>query len=154
MDKENQEAKSERFQIHLTVHLKEMLSQRAHDEHISKGELARKILTLYLTKDIEDESLLIAKMTELQRQVMFIEKKLDLGQKKDMQWEQFILAFQPELPKDPKTRGLTLKRASDRYGQFLTMFRDRSRKIPAMLEAVLGDMLEEEATPAGQQEAR
>jgi hypothetical protein len=93
-------------------------------------------------------------MTELQRQVTFIEKKLDLGQKKDMQWEQFILSFQPELPKDPKTRGLALKRASDRYGQFLTMFRDRSRNIPAMLEAILGDMLEEEAAPAGPQEAR
>jgi hypothetical protein len=154
MDQANQEGKSERFQVHLTARLKEMLFQRARDEHISNGELVRKILTLYLTKDVEDESLLIAKMTELQRQVMFIEKKLDLGQKKDMQFEQFMLAFQPELPKDPAARSLALKRASDRYGQFLTMFRDRSRKIPAMLEAVLGDMLEEETGPAGPEEAR
>jgi hypothetical protein len=155
MAEENIETKFKRLQTYLPIHLKNLLAQRANDEHISEGKLVRKILTLYLTKDIEEESLLIAKMTELLRQVMFIEKKLDLGQKKDMQWEQFMLAFQPELPKDARTRALALKRATDRYGQFLTMFRNKSRKIPAMLEAILGDMLEEEAEPvSGQQEER
>jgi hypothetical protein len=124
--------------------INELLRQRALEEKSSESALICKAVTLYLTKDIEDESLLIAKMTELQRQTGFIEKKLDLGQKLEMQWMQFLLCFQNELPSDQKNRLLLLRRANERFNQFLAMFRDRAKSIPSMLESVLADMLEEE----------
>jgi hypothetical protein len=135
-----------KLQVYLAKSLKELLVRRARDEHLSESGLTVKALTLYLTKDIEDESLLIAKMTELQRQVEYIEKKIDISQKKDIQWEQFLLAFQPELPLDNAVREMQIKRASQRYLQFLTHFRDRSRALPSMLETVMADMREENAS--------
>jgi hypothetical protein len=129
--------------------LKDLIEQRARDEHLTGTKLALKAITLYLTKDIEDESLVIAKMTELQRQVGYLEKKIDIAQKKDIQWEQFLLTLQPELPQDPATRDVKIKRASQRYLQFLTQFRDRSKALPSMLESVLGDMREREEKADG-----
>jgi hypothetical protein len=132
-----------RMQFYIDVNLKELLSQRAREEKIHQSQIIIKALILYLTKDINDESLLIAKLTELQRQVEYIEKKVDIGQKKDIQWEQFLLTFQPELPSETASRDLRIKRASQRYLQFLTQFRDRSKALPSMLESVLGDLKEE-----------
>jgi hypothetical protein len=131
-----------RLQIYIDPHLRELLAQRSRDENLSESRLAVKALSLYLTKDIEDESLLIAKMTELERQVSFIEKKIDLSQKKDIQWEQFLLTMQPELPEDAAARQLKIKQTSRRYLQFLTSFRERSKALPSMLESILGDMAE------------
>jgi uncharacterized protein (DUF1778 family) len=122
--------------------LKKLIDQRAKEEQLSINKLIIKALTLYLTKDIEDESLIIAKLTSVQRQIEFIEKKIDISQKKDMQWEQFLLALQPELPNDKAARELKIKRAGQRYIQFLTSFRDRIRALPSMFEAVLADMQE------------
>lgn len=124
-------------------HIHHLLAQRSADENLSANALINKALTLYLTKDIEDESLLIAKLTELQRQFEFLQKKIDLSQKKDIQWEIFLLAMMPELPSDPAARDIKIKRANQRYSQFLTSFKDRSRRLPSMLESVLGDMQEQ-----------
>jgi hypothetical protein len=120
------------------------------DEKLSESALICKALTLYLTKDIEDESLLIAKMTELQRQTGYIEKKVDLGQKLELQWMQFLLCFQPELPSDQKSRLLLLRRGNERFNRFLTMFKDRAKSLPSMLESILADMLEESAVEGGE----
>jgi hypothetical protein len=130
--------------------INELLHQRAVEEHVSESALIRKAVTLYLTKDIEDESLLIAKMTELQRQTGFIEKKLDLGQKLELQWMQFLLCFQPELPSDKKSRLLLLQRGSERFNRFLAMFKDRVKSLPSLLESLLADMLEEDAGEKGE----
>jgi hypothetical protein len=135
-----------RFSLGLDDHLRGLVKQRSLDESLSENKLIAKALTLYLTKDIEDESLLIAKLTELQRQFEFLQKKIDMAQKKDIQWEIFLLAVQPELPGDPAAREIKIKRANQRYAQFLTSFRARSRQIPSMLESVLGDMAEKETT--------
>jgi hypothetical protein len=141
----------ERYHYPLSVdtRLGDLLKQRAREEGLSHNALITKALTLYLTRDIEDESLLIAKMTETQRQLEFLQKKLDLGQKKDMQWEIFLLALQPELPADPAARDIRIKRANQRYVQFLTQFRNRSRQLPSLLESVLGDLGEQPAVPPG-----
>jgi hypothetical protein len=138
---------SSNLPLYLDDHLRDLLKQRAFEEGLSQNKLVAKALTLYLTKDIEDESLLIAKMTETQRQIEFLQKKIDLAQKKDVQWEIFLLAFQPELPSDTAARDLKIKRANQRYNQFLTQFRNRSRQIPSMLETVLGDMAEQPVRP-------
>jgi hypothetical protein len=134
---------------YIPVRINDLLHQRAIEEKVSESALICKALTLYLTKDIEDESLLIAKMTELQRQTGFIEKKLDLGQKLEMQWMQFLLCFQSELPSDQKSRTLLLRRGSERFNQFLSMFKDRAKSLPSMLESLLADMLEEDVSERG-----
>jgi hypothetical protein len=137
-----------RFSLDLDDHIRDLVKQRSFDEDLSENKLIVKALTLYLTKDIEDESLLIAKMTETQRQLEFLQKKIDLSQKKDIQWEIFLLALQPELPADSASRDIKIKRANQRYLQFLTQFRNRSRQLPSMLESVLGDMHELPAEPS------
>jgi hypothetical protein len=138
-----------RFSLALEVHLRNLLKQRALDEGVSINKLITKALTLYLTKDIEDESLMIAKLTEVQRHIEFIEKKVDLSQKKDIQWEQFLLALLPELPADSAVRNLKIKRSNERYVQFLTQFRTRARALPSLFETILGDMLEKKAGAGG-----
>jgi hypothetical protein len=140
--------KRDRYHYPLSIdkHLGGLLKQRAIDEGLSENKLIAKALTLYLTKDIEDESLIIAKLTEMQNQLEYLQKKTDLSHKKDIQWEIFLLAFQPELPSDPAARELKIKRANQRYNQFLTQFRNRARQIPSMLESVLGDMAEQQAS--------
>jgi hypothetical protein len=135
------------YPLSIDKHLGALLKQRAFDEDLSENKLITKALTLYLTKDIEDESLIIAKLTEMQNQLEFLQKKTDLSQKKDIQWEIFLLAFQPELPSDPAARELKIRRANQRYSQFLTQFRNRSRQIPSMLDSVLGDMAERQVPP-------
>jgi hypothetical protein len=144
------EKRKENYHYPLSIdkHLANLLKQRALDEGLSHNKLVTKALTLYLTKDIEDESLLIAKMTEMQRQLEFLQKKTDLSQKKDIQWEIFLLALQPELPADAAARDLKIKRANQRYTQFLSQFKARSRQIPSMIETILGDMAEQPVTPA------
>jgi hypothetical protein len=140
-----------RIGFRINNNLKELLELRSKEEHLSKNKLLEKALTLYLTKDIEDESLVVAKLTQLQRQIEYMEKKIDIGQKKDIQWEQFLLTVQAELPADKTTRDLKIKRATQRYGQFLMQFRNRARTLPTMLESVLADM--QEHTPVKQQTA-
>jgi hypothetical protein len=130
------------YPLSIDKHLGNLLKQRALDENLSANALIAKALTLYLTKDIEDESLVIAKLTEMQNQLEFLQKKTDVSQKKDIQWEIFLLALQPELPSDSEAREIKIKRANQRYLQFLTQFRNRSRRLPSMLESVLGDMRE------------
>jgi hypothetical protein len=132
-----------RFSLGLDDHLRELVKQRSFEENLSENKLITKALTLYLTKDIEDESLIIAKLTELQRQSDYLQKKIDISQKKDIQWEIFLLALMPELPGDTAARDIRIKRANQRYAQFLSSFRNRSRQLPQMLESVFGDMQEQ-----------
>ena len=53
-----------RFSLDMEDHLRDLVKQRSFDEGLCANALIKKALT----KDIEDESLLIAKLTELQRQ--------------------------------------------------------------------------------------
>ena len=53
--------------VRLTDEIRKLLSQRARDEGISSNAVIQKAVSLYLTKDTMDESLLIAKMTDVDR---------------------------------------------------------------------------------------
>jgi hypothetical protein len=141
--------KSEKLQIYIDPELRGLLLRRAKDENISASKLAVRAIALYLTKDIEDESLLIAKMTELQRAVGYIDRKIDIAQKKDMQWEQYLLAFQPELPADKETRESKIKRAGTRYARFICQFRDKAKALPSLMEAVTAGLNEGKDPRAG-----
>jgi hypothetical protein len=123
--------------------LMKRLEMRAEVENLSKNELINKALSLYLTKDLTDESLIMAKLTEMQRVIMFLEKRVDLGQRMQMEWQQYSLMFQPELPVDKQEFALTARRAAERNDEFLDKFRRRLKDSPAMLEALLADFLED-----------
>jgi hypothetical protein len=132
-------------EIHLRVGsgLLKRLEIRAEVENLSKNELINKALSLYLTKDLTDENLIMAKLTEMQRVIVFLEKRVDLGQRMQMEWQQYSLMFQPELPADKQGFALAARRAAERNDEFLEQFRRRLKDAPALLEALLADFLEE-----------
>jgi hypothetical protein len=126
--------------------MEELIIQRARDENITKSGMVTKALTMYLTKDITDESLLIAKMSEIARAVQNLATRLEAGQKLDLEWYHYTLMFTPELPKDEKERRMVQQRAAKRAGDFLLAFRRRVKLMPQFLETVFGVMLEEDDT--------
>jgi hypothetical protein len=137
------EGKKIRAWTYLSPPVKEILSQRAKEEHTSESEVISGALAVYLTKDIVPENHVMAQMQELKRQVESLTKTLDLQQKLDLEWYQFNLLLLPELPADEKERALRFKRAADRFQRFLSAFRRRSKTMPAFIESIFGEMLEE-----------
>jgi hypothetical protein len=130
-----------------------LLENRARDEHDTKADILIKALTLYLTKDTTDESLLIAKMSEIIRAVQNLSTRLEAGQKLDLEWQHYTLMFTPELPRDEKERNLIQERAAKRAGDFLLAFRKRMKMTPKFLETIFGVMLEED-DPGGPEGGR
>jgi hypothetical protein len=124
--------------------LMDRLAVRAQEEGLSKNELATKALQLYLTKDITDESLFIAKLSELQRIVQILDKKIDTAQKLQIEWFQYFFLFQPDEPQDEGERRRLVQKAAERTEELLANFRRRLPHLPAFLEALLSDYLEEE----------
>jgi len=145
MTKPEENRKKVRIWAYTTSAMKELLEQRAKDEGNSESEIVAKALIMYLTKDITDESELIAKMSEVIRVVENLSKRVEVGQKLDLEWYQYFFAFSPELPKDEKERNLVQERAAKRTGEFLLSFRRRMKLMPQFLESIFGMMLEEEA---------
>ena len=129
---------------YVSPELEELVVQRAKDENNTKSDIVTKALTLYLTRDITDESLLIAKMGEVARAVQNLSTRLEAGQKLDLEWQHYNLMFTPELPKDGKERNLVQQRAAKRAGEFLLAFRRRMKMTPQFLETIFGTMLEED----------
>ena len=113
-------------------------------QYVWKSEIITKALTMYLTKDVTDENLLIAKMSEVIRSVQNVSKRLEVGQKLDLEWLQYFFLFSPDLPKDEKERNLVHQRAAKRTGEFLLSFRRRMKMMPQFLESIFGTMLEED----------
>jgi carboxylesterase type B len=147
---ENDRRKKIRSWTYIPPSLKELLTQRAKDEHNSESEIIEKALTMYLTKDVTDESLLIAKMTEIIRQLRYLDRKVDVGQKLQADWYQYFFLFSPELPHDEQERKARLRRAGERTQDFLSSFKRRISRMPALIEAIFGDMLEEEVLSDGE----
>jgi hypothetical protein len=135
-----------RIWAYTTPSMKELLEQRAKEERNSESEIVTKALIMYLTKDVTDESELIAKMSEVIRVVQNLSKRLEVGQKLDLEWLQYFFLYSPELPKDEKERNLVHKRAAKRTGDFLLSFRQRMKMMPRFLESIFGMMLEEDDT--------
>jgi hypothetical protein len=128
---------------YLSPPVKEILSQKAREEHTSESDIISNALSVYLTKDIVPESLVMAQLQELKRQIESLGKTLDLQQKLDLEWYQFNFLSLPELPLNEKERAVRYKRASDRFRQFLVAFRRRSKTTPAFMESIFGELLEE-----------
>jgi hypothetical protein len=124
--------------------VKELLAQRARDERNRESEIITKAITLYLTKDVTDESLLIAKMSEIIRVVQNMQTKLDTGQKLDLEFFQYFFMFAPDFPGDEKEKQRVFNKGASRTQSFLSGFRQREKQMPRLLEAIFGMMLEEE----------
>jgi hypothetical protein len=124
--------------------VKELLAQRALDEHNRESEIIAKAVTMYLTKDVTDESLLIAKMSEIIRVVQNMNTKLDTGQKLDLEFYQYFFMFAPDFPGDEKEQQRVFTKGAGRTQSFLSGFRQREKQMPRLLEAIFGMMLEEE----------
>jgi hypothetical protein len=129
----------------ITPDIELQLKLKADEERVSTSEIIRRAVVLYLTKDITDESLLIAKMTDVQRRIDGLEKKTELSQKMSIEYLQYFFMFSQELPNDAKEVSRLAVRARQRTDVFLNSFRRRLKNMPAFLETILGDMLEEEA---------
>jgi hypothetical protein len=128
---------------YLSPPVKEILVQKAREEHSSESEIIAGALSVYLTKDIVPENLVMAQLQELKRQVESLTKTMDLQQKLDLEWYQYNFLSIPELPADEKERTIRYKRAASRFQNFLTAFRRRSKNMPAFMESIFGEMLEE-----------
>jgi hypothetical protein len=124
--------------------VKELLSRRARDERNRESEIIAKAITMYLTKDVTDESLLIAKMSEIIRVVQNMDTKLDTGQKLDLEFYQYFFMFSPDFPNDEKEKQRVFNKGAGRTQSFLSGFRQREKQMPRLLEAIFGMMLEEE----------
>jgi hypothetical protein len=134
----------EQLHLRLSAALTRRLEERARACGLSKNELINEALALYLTQDLTDESLMIAKETETQRVLGLLEKKLDLFMKLTLDWNQHLLSLLPEAPADARTRAALAKRAAERNDEFLRGFQRRLPRLPALLEALLADFLETE----------
>lgn len=96
-----------------------------------------KAVELYLTKDTTDESLLIAKMSETQRIVQMLDKKIDAEQKLNMEWYQYFFMFQPEMPENEDDARMLYKRAAEKTERMLERFQKRLPRLPAFSEAAV-----------------
>jgi hypothetical protein len=68
------ERKAWQYNILLTHPVKEMLAQRARDECNRESEVVAKAIAMYLTRNVTDKSLLIAKMSEIVRVVQNLQQ--------------------------------------------------------------------------------
>ena len=139
---ENEDLLSEQIHIRVTKKIKALMNQKAYDEGISVNALAQKAVALYLTKDTMDESLLIAKMSDIQRQIARIIHEINLKQKLDLEWYQYFFLFAPPIP--PDEVGVRLQKANKDVQAFLQNFKHRAASIKPLMETVFGDMLEED----------
>jgi hypothetical protein len=146
MRNNNDDTKKIRVWGYISPEMEELVIQRAKDENNTKSDIVTKALAMYLTKDITDESLLIAKMSEIARTVQNLATRLEVSQKLDLEWYHYNLMFTPELPKDEKEQNLIRQRAAKRASDFLLAFRHRMKMMPQFLETIFGIMLEEEDT--------
>lgn len=129
--------------VRLTDEMRKLLFQKAKDEGISSNAVIQKALSLYLTKDTMDESLLIAKMTDVQRQIARLKHEFDVKQKLDLEWYQYFFLFAPPIPQ--KEVALRMQKANNDVQAFLQNFKHRAASIKPLIETIFGDMLEEEA---------
>lgn len=129
--------------VRLTDEMRKLLFQKAKDEGISSNAVIQKALSLYLTKDTMDESLLIAKMTDIQRQIARLKHEFEVKQKLDLEWYQYFFLFAPPIPQEEVA--LRMQKANKDVQAFLQNFKHRAASIKPLIETIFGDMLEEEA---------
>ena len=128
-----------------TPRVRELLSQRAADDGISMNEVMNKAVVMYLTKDTTEESLLIAKLSDIQNSLGRMKRRDDLREKFELDVYQFLFTVSPELPEESKAGIAVLERGKRRFEGFLKGFRHRVSILKPVMETVFGDMLEEDA---------
>jgi hypothetical protein len=131
--------------VRLPSALAKELEARAKEEETSGNEIVNKALAFYFERDVADESLLIAKMSDVQRLLQTLDRRVDVAQKLQLEWYQQCLMFAPSLPQDKKEAALLYKTAAQRAEAFLSNFRRRLPNLPALLETLLADFLEEDS---------
>jgi hypothetical protein len=144
MKKEKENGTRVRVWASIPQPMKELLTQRARDEHNRESEIITKAITMYLTRDVTDESLLIAKMSEIIRVVQNMNTKLDTSQRLDLEFFQYFFMFAPDFPGDEKEKQRVFNKGASRTQSFLSGFRQREKQMPRLLETIFGMMLEEE----------
>ena len=145
LQKNEEELQSIRVWARITKPIDELLEQRAKDEKLSKSALVTKALTLYLTKDTMDESLLLAKMSNMQKVFERLEKKIDVKQKLDLEWYQYFFFFAPDTRSLSDDQiNLKFKKANNDVIAMLTNFRNHEKQAKPFLEAIFGNILEED----------
>lgn len=143
MEKEN--LQNVQLHIRVTKRIEELLKQRAKDENMTVTALINKALTVYLTKDTMDESLLLAKMSNIQKTFDRLEKKIDVKQKLDLEWYQYFFFFAPDTKNLTEEQvNLRLNKANKDVVAMLTNFRNHEKQAKPFLEAIFGNMLEED----------
>jgi predicted transcriptional regulator len=144
MNKKRQ-VKSERMHVRLSSDLKNQLLEYAHNENIKPSAVMQMAVSLFLSRDIEDESLLIAKMSAIDERLTKFADTADLAYQYIMDFFQYNFLFFPPLPEDTRTLKIRFAGGAMEYKKFLTMFRRRLATMPKLQEAILGDMLTEQA---------
>lgn len=136
---------SKKFMFRTTPRVRELLSQRAADDGISMNEVMNKAAIMYLTKDTMEESLLIAKLSDIQNLLGRMKRRDDLREKFELDVYQFLFTVMPELPEEGGAGIAVLERGKRRFESFLKGFRRRVSVLKPVMETVFGDMLEEDA---------
>ena len=136
---------SKKFMFRTTPRVRELLSQRAVDDGISMNEVMNKAAVMYLTKDKMEESLLIAKLSDIQNLLGRMKRRDDLREKFELDVYQFLFTVMPELPEESRAGVAVLERGKQRFESFLKGFRRRVCALKPVMETVFGDMLEEDA---------
>lgn len=136
---------SEHLMFRTTPRIKELIVQRAADDGISMNEVLNKAAVMYLTRDTMEESLLIAKLSDIQNSLGKMKRREDLRQKFELDVYQFLFTVMPELPEESKASIVVLERGKRRFEHFLRGFRHRVKVLRPVMETVFGDMLEEDA---------
>jgi hypothetical protein len=144
MKNDTNDTKKIRSWAYISPLIKEMLMQRAKDERSSESELITKAVTMYLMKDVTDESELISKMSEVIRVMENLALKIEVGTQLQIEWIQTFFMYTPDLPNDKAGLNKKYEIAAKRTEHFLATFRNRKKMMPQFLEGIFGAMLEEE----------
>jgi len=142
--KDNTKKRNSSGQIHLRVssELKKQIKTYAQEEEITENAVITMALQKFFTDDINDESLLIAKMQSIDSKLYKLISKTDLGHKYLMDFFQYNFLFFPPLPEDTRSLKIKYAAAGQSFSKFMLMFRKRIKTMPNLEETILGDMAE------------
>lgn len=135
------------YHFKTTARTKDLLALRATEDGVSVNAVINKAVTVYLTKDTTDESLIMAKLSDIQRQIGRLKNRTDVREKLLLEFFQYFFLFAPPLPQEELP--VRMKKANQDVQGFLLNFRHRAAAIKPLIETIFGDMLEEDAEAGG-----
>lgn len=138
-----EENKEVRFTLRYSAYLNDLVMKKAKELEMSKNEICIIALQEYLTRDITDESLLLAKLSDMQRTVRMTDNKIEVWGKMFMYYLRYFFLFSPEYPEDREIFSKALKNAEKRTQGFLRRQKEFMKESPRFLEMLLADSGEE-----------